>query len=118
MRLDKIIARNRIGDLRSHDLEGALRNCSILRRAIPDLKPSLLKGLLARESTMTRYLVWRRAAARAGENEAALHPGDRAKPGRYPARWCGGGPGEIIVMLIAARRPAIICRCWLPSPGR
>ena len=58
MRLDKIIARSRIIDLRSHDLEGALRELlEVCVERFPDLKPeALLKGLLARESTMTTYL--------------------------------------------------------------
>jgi DNA integrity scanning protein DisA with diadenylate cyclase activity/mannitol/fructose-specific phosphotransferase system IIA component (Ntr-type) len=58
MRLDRIIARGRIVDLRSLDLEGALEE--LLEgcvRSFPDLKPeALLRGLLARESTMTTYL--------------------------------------------------------------
>jgi DNA integrity scanning protein DisA with diadenylate cyclase activity/mannitol/fructose-specific phosphotransferase system IIA component (Ntr-type) len=58
MRLDKIIARSRIIDLRSSTLEaalGELLDVSIAR--FPDLKrESILKGLLARESTMTTYL--------------------------------------------------------------
>lgn len=58
MRLDKIIARSRIIDLRSHDLEGALRELlEVCVDRFPDLKAeALLKGLLARESTMTTYL--------------------------------------------------------------
>jgi DNA integrity scanning protein DisA with diadenylate cyclase activity/mannitol/fructose-specific phosphotransferase system IIA component (Ntr-type) len=58
MRLDKIIARSRIVDLTSLDLEGALQELlSVCVEKFPDLKPeSLLKGLLARESTMTTYL--------------------------------------------------------------
>ncbi len=58
MRLDKIIARSRIVDLRSLDLEGALRELlNVSVEKFPDLKPeALLKGLLARESTMTTYL--------------------------------------------------------------
>ena len=58
MRLDKIIARSRIIDLRSHDLEGALHELlAVCVDSFPDLKAeSLLKGLLARESTMTTYL--------------------------------------------------------------
>jgi diadenylate cyclase len=58
MRLDKIIARSRIVDLRSLDLEGALRELlEVCVEKFPDLKPeALLKGLLARESTMTTYL--------------------------------------------------------------
>ncbi len=58
MRLEKIIARSRIIDLHSHDLEGALQELlAVCVQAFPDLKPdALLKGLLARESTMTTYL--------------------------------------------------------------
>jgi diadenylate cyclase len=58
MRLDRIIARGRIVDLRSLDLEGALKELlDVCVKNFPDLKPeSLLKGLLARESTMTTYL--------------------------------------------------------------
>jgi len=58
MRLDKIIARGRIVDLHSLDLEGALQELLEVSVAkFPDLKPdALLKGLLARESTMTTYL--------------------------------------------------------------
>jgi DNA integrity scanning protein DisA with diadenylate cyclase activity/mannitol/fructose-specific phosphotransferase system IIA component (Ntr-type) len=58
MRLDKIIARSRIVDLHSLTLPGALQE--LLAASVenfPDLKSeSLLKGLLARESTMTTYL--------------------------------------------------------------
>jgi DNA integrity scanning protein DisA with diadenylate cyclase activity/mannitol/fructose-specific phosphotransferase system IIA component (Ntr-type) len=58
MRLDRIIARSRIVDLRSLDLEGALQELlSVSVEKFPDLRPdSLLKGLLAREGTMTTYL--------------------------------------------------------------
>src|ERR1700743_1807198 len=58
MRLDKIISRSRVIDLRSLDLEGALQELLALSvERFPDLKPdALLKGLLARESTMTTYL--------------------------------------------------------------
>ncbi len=58
MRLDKIIARSRIVDLRSLDLEGALQELlAVCVEKFSDLKPeALLKGLLARESTMTTYL--------------------------------------------------------------
>jgi mannitol/fructose-specific phosphotransferase system IIA component (Ntr-type) len=58
MRLEKIIARSRIIDLRSGDLAGALQELLAVSVAnFPDLKPeALLKGLLARESTMTTYL--------------------------------------------------------------
>ncbi|MBP6507795.1 MAG: diadenylate cyclase [Opitutaceae bacterium] len=58
MRLDKIIARSRIVDLHSVTLQGALEE--LLAACVsnfPDLKrESLLRGLLARESTMTTYL--------------------------------------------------------------
>lgn len=58
MRLDKIIARSRIIDLHSLDLEGALQELlAVCVKQFPDLKQeTLLKGLLARESTMTTYL--------------------------------------------------------------
>ena len=58
MRLDKIIARGRIIDLRSLDLDGALHELlAVCVDRVPDLKrEALLKGLLARESTMTTYL--------------------------------------------------------------
>ncbi|HTQ29646.1 MAG TPA: diadenylate cyclase [Opitutaceae bacterium] len=58
MRIDKIIARNRVIDLASHDLKGALEELlAISVSRFPDLKEeALLKGLLARESTMTTYL--------------------------------------------------------------
>jgi DNA integrity scanning protein DisA with diadenylate cyclase activity/mannitol/fructose-specific phosphotransferase system IIA component (Ntr-type) len=58
MRLEKIIARSRIADLHSVDLEGALQELlALCVKQFPDLKPdALLKGLLARESTMTTYL--------------------------------------------------------------
>ncbi len=58
MRLDKIISRGRVVDLRSLDLEGALQELlAVSVERFPDLKPeALLKGLLARESTMTTYL--------------------------------------------------------------
>jgi diadenylate cyclase len=58
MRLDKIIARGRVIDLRSLDLEGALQELvAVSATKFPDLKrETLLKGLLARESTMTTYL--------------------------------------------------------------
>jgi DNA integrity scanning protein DisA with diadenylate cyclase activity/mannitol/fructose-specific phosphotransferase system IIA component (Ntr-type) len=58
MRLDKIIARSRVIDLRSLTLPGALAELlDVAIAKFPDLKrESLLKGLLARESTMTTYL--------------------------------------------------------------
>ncbi len=58
MRLDRIIARSRIIDLHSLDLEGALQELlAVCVKQFPDLKAdALLKGLLARESTMTTYL--------------------------------------------------------------
>lgn len=58
MRLEKFIARSRIIDLHSLDLEGALQELlAVCVKQFPDLKPdALMKGLLARESTMTTYL--------------------------------------------------------------
>jgi diadenylate cyclase len=58
MRLERIIARSRIIDLHSMDLEGALQELlAVCVKQFPDLKQeTLLKGLLARESTMTTYL--------------------------------------------------------------
>ncbi len=58
MRLDKIIARSRIIDLRSLTLETALEELlDVCIAKFPDLKRDvILKGLLARESTMTTYL--------------------------------------------------------------
>ncbi len=58
MRLDRYISRNRILDLGSADMEGAL--AELLNQMVerfPDLnRQALLKGLLRRESTMTTYL--------------------------------------------------------------
>jgi diadenylate cyclase len=58
MRLEKIIARGRLIDLRSSEMKGALEellHVSVSRFA--DLKQeTLLRGLLQRESTMTTYL--------------------------------------------------------------
>ncbi|HSI07761.1 MAG TPA: diadenylate cyclase [Rariglobus sp.] len=58
MKLDKIIARSRIIDLRSTDMKGALTELLAVSAAkFPDLKQdALLRGLLQRESTMTTYL--------------------------------------------------------------
>jgi len=58
MKLDKIIARNRIIDLRSTDMKGALTELlAVSASKFPDLKQdALLRGLLQRESTMTTYL--------------------------------------------------------------
>jgi diadenylate cyclase len=58
MRLEKIIARSRIADLRSPDMKGALEELlEVSVNRFPDLKQeSLLRGLLQRESTMTTYL--------------------------------------------------------------
>jgi DNA integrity scanning protein DisA with diadenylate cyclase activity/mannitol/fructose-specific phosphotransferase system IIA component (Ntr-type) len=58
MRLDKIIARSRIIDLRSLTLEAALAELlDVCIAKFPDLKRDvILKGLLARESSMTTYL--------------------------------------------------------------
>jgi len=58
MRLDKFIARSRIIDLRSLTLEAALEELvDVCIKRFPDLKRDvILKGLLARESSMTTYL--------------------------------------------------------------
>jgi DNA integrity scanning protein DisA with diadenylate cyclase activity/mannitol/fructose-specific phosphotransferase system IIA component (Ntr-type) len=58
MRLEKIIARSRIIDLRSADMKGALQELlEVSVSRFPDLKQdALLRGLLQRESTMTTYL--------------------------------------------------------------
>lgn len=58
MRLEKIITRSRIVDLRSTDLKGALQELLTASASkFPDLKKeALLAGLLQRESTMTTYL--------------------------------------------------------------
>jgi len=58
MRLEKIIARSRIVDLRSADMKGALQELlEISVSRFPDLKQDvLLRGLLQRENTMTTYL--------------------------------------------------------------
>lgn len=58
MRLEKIIARSRIIDLHSVTLQGALEELlAVCVDKFPDLKPeALLRGLLAREGTMTTYL--------------------------------------------------------------
>jgi DNA integrity scanning protein DisA with diadenylate cyclase activity/mannitol/fructose-specific phosphotransferase system IIA component (Ntr-type) len=58
MRLDKIIARGRIIDLRSQTLEAALEELlDVAIAKFPDMKrESILKGILARESSMTTYL--------------------------------------------------------------
>ncbi len=58
MRLEQIITRNRVVELRSLDLEGALQELlTVSVSKFPDLKPEvLLRGILARESTMTTYL--------------------------------------------------------------
>jgi diadenylate cyclase len=58
MKLDKIISRGRLVDLKSGDLKGALEELLAVSVAkFPDLRSdSLLKSLLQRESTMTTYL--------------------------------------------------------------
>lgn len=58
MKLEKIIARSRIIDLKSTDMKGALSELlAVSATKFPDLKQdALLRGLLQRESTMTTYL--------------------------------------------------------------
>lgn len=58
MRLEKLITRSRIIDLHSATLQGALEELlAVCVEKFKDLKPeALLRGLLARESTMTTYL--------------------------------------------------------------
>lgn len=58
MRLDKYLARGRVVDLTSADMEGALGELvDATTHRFPDLeKNALLKGLLRRENTMTTYL--------------------------------------------------------------
>ena len=58
MRIEKFITRQRIVDLVSSDLKGALGEMlEMLARRFPDLnRETLLRGLLQRENTMTTYL--------------------------------------------------------------
>lgn len=58
MRLDRIIARSRLVELKSTDLKGALEELlAVSVEKFPDLRPdTLLRSLLQRESTMTTYL--------------------------------------------------------------
>jgi diadenylate cyclase len=105
MRLEKIIARSRIIDLRSTDLKGALEellDVSITRS--PELKRDvLLRGLLQRESTMTTYL---------GEGVALPHVRvkmkrryilaiGRSRSGIRHERTKSDEPVKLILMLLA-----------------
>ncbi len=58
MRLDKLIARSRILEVQSTDMRGALAEMlAVCAQRFEDLKTEpLLRGLMARESTMTTYL--------------------------------------------------------------
>jgi len=58
MRLEKLIARNRIIELQGTDMKAALEELlEVAAEKFPDLKREpLLRGLLAREATMTTYL--------------------------------------------------------------
>ncbi len=58
MRLEKLIARSRLVDLRSPDMKGALQELlEVSIRRFPGLNQDLLlRGLMQRESTMTTYL--------------------------------------------------------------
>ena len=84
MRLEKIIARSRIIDLRSADMKGALQELlEVSVSRFPDLKQDvLLRGLLQRENTMTTYL---------GFGVALPHV--RAKRGRRYGLAIGRSPG-------------------------
>jgi diadenylate cyclase len=105
MRLDKYISRNRVMDLASTDMEGALSELLDLTvEHFPDLhRDALLKGLLRREDTMTTYL---------GMGVAMPHV--RVKMGRryllaigrskYGIRYDGAmenEPVRLVIMLIA-----------------
>ncbi len=58
MRIEKFIARNRLIDLTSSDLKGALAELlEVSANRFPDLnREAVLRGLLQRENTMTTYL--------------------------------------------------------------
>ena len=58
MRLEKLIARSRIVDLVATDMQGAMGELlAAIGGKFPDLQvDAILRGLLARESTMTTYL--------------------------------------------------------------
>jgi diadenylate cyclase len=58
VRLDRIIARSRLVELKSTDLKGALEELlAVSVEKFPDLRPeALLRSLMQRESTMTTYL--------------------------------------------------------------
>ena len=58
MRLEKLIARSRIVELQSTSMKGALSEMlTVAAQRFDDLKVEpLLRGLLAREGTMTTYL--------------------------------------------------------------
>ena len=105
MRLDKYISRNRVIDLGSADMEGALAELlNLTVERFPDLhRDALLKGLLRREDTMTTYL---------GLGVALPHV--RVKMGRryvlaigrshYGIRYDGAmesEPVRLVIMLIA-----------------
>jgi diadenylate cyclase len=105
MRLDKIIARSRIVDLRSLSLEAAmaeLLDASVAR--FPDLKrDQILKGLIARESSMTTYLGLGVALPHVrvkGSKRYILSIG-RSRAGIRHAGAMSGERVHLIIMLIA-----------------
>ncbi|MFI5356922.1 MAG: PTS sugar transporter subunit IIA, partial [Opitutales bacterium] len=107
MRLEKIIARSRIVDLKSATLQGALGELlAVCVEKFPDLKADvLLRGLLARESTMTTYLGFGVALphVRVRMNRRYVLAIGRSRTG---IRHDGGKdePVRLIVMLIAGEK--------------
>jgi diadenylate cyclase len=108
MRLEKIIARSRIIDLRSSDLKGALEellDVSITRS--PELKRDvLLRGLLQRESTMTTYLGEGVSLphVRVKMNRRYILAIGRSRSGIRHERTKADEPVRLILMLIADER--------------
>jgi DNA integrity scanning protein DisA with diadenylate cyclase activity/mannitol/fructose-specific phosphotransferase system IIA component (Ntr-type) len=105
MRLDKLIARSRIIDLRSSDLKGALEellDVSLTRS--PELKrDTLLRGLLQRESTMTTYLGAGVALphVRVKMNRRYILAIGRSRIGVKHERTKADEPVKLILMLLA-----------------
>jgi Uncharacterized conserved protein len=105
MRLEKIIARSRIIDLRSTELKGALEellDVSITRS--PELRRDvLLRGLLQRESTMTTYLGAGVALphVRTKMNRRYILAIGRSRDGVKHERTKSDEPVRLILMLLA-----------------